>query len=90
MTVEELKDRISESYPDQEIIVFQDPDYADAFIGVSSDYRAVYDYDKMAECLASEEGMSYEDAVEFIDYNTLRALPYMGENAPIVVFPLED
>lgn len=30
--------------------------------------------------------MTEEEAVEFIDYNTFRAMPYMGEKAPIVVF----
>ena len=29
--------------------------------------------------------MTYEDAMEFIDYNTIRAIPYFGSNAPIVV-----
>ena len=27
--------------------------------------------------------MSYEEASEFIDYNTVRACPYMGDRAPI-------
>lgn len=28
------------------------------------------------------------DAIEWIDYNTIRALPYMGEKAPIIMYPL--
>lgn len=32
-----------------------------------------------------EENLDYEDALEFIEYNTLRALPYMGDNAPIIL-----
>ena len=32
--------------------------------------------------------MSYEEAIEFIDYNTIRALPYV-ENSPIVVHGID-
>lgn len=30
-------------------------------------------------------GWDCDDAVEFIEYNTIRACPYMGERAPIVM-----
>jgi hypothetical protein len=63
--------------------------YDDALIGVTEDYRAVYDYEKMVEWLVKKEGFNVFDAVDWIDYNTLRALPYMGEGAPIIMFPLE-
>jgi hypothetical protein len=41
----------------------------------------------MVECLMEEDGMTMEDAVEFIDYNTLRTVPYM-ENPPIITMPI--
>ena len=63
--------------------------YDDALVGVSEDGRAIYDYDKMVEWLMEEEGWSYEEAVEWIDYNTIRALPYMGSDAPIIMYKLE-
>ena len=62
--------------------------YDDALIGVTEDGRAVYDYEKMIEWLMNEEGWSDNEAVEWIETNTLRALPYMGEDAPIVIYPL--
>ena len=37
-----------------------------------------------------QDGMSYEEAVEFIDYNTCRAIPYAGHNAPIVMHGITD
>ena len=37
-----------------------------------------------------EDDMTYEDAIDFISYNTLRALPYAGENGPIVLRSIED
>lgn len=65
--------------------MFESPSYDDAFIGLTLDNRAVYDYNKMIECLMKEDDISYEEAIEFIDYNTIRALPYIGEKAPVVI-----
>ena len=59
--------------------------YDTALIGVSHDDRAVNDYDLMVEWLMDHEDFSAEEAVEWIDYNTIRALPYMGKDGPIVV-----
>lgn len=64
--------------------IFDAPDYDAAIIGTDENSRVVYDYDKMVECLMEEDGIDYEEAVEFIDYNTIRALPYFP-NAPIVL-----
>lgn len=41
----------------------------------------------MIEFLVKTDGMTYEDAIEFIDYNTIRAIPYMP-NGPIILMPL--
>ena len=65
-----------------------DYSYDDALIGVTEDNRAVYDYEKMVTWLMETEGWTYEEAAEWVDYNTIRALPYMGEGAPIVMYPL--
>lgn len=64
-------------------------DYADAFIGMSDNGRAVYSYDKMVEHIMVKEGWSYEEAVEWIDYNTIRALPYYPDG-PIVVYDVPE
>jgi hypothetical protein len=40
----------------------------------------------MVSCLVEEDNMEELEAMEFIDYNTLRALPYAGEMAPVVVY----
>ena len=63
--------------------------YDDALIGISDDNRAVYDYDKMVKWLMEKEEFTEEEAIELIDYNTIRALPYMGEKAPIIMYPIE-
>ena len=69
--------------------ILKDYDYASACIGVTDDGRAVYEYDKMVDYLMSKEDWTYEAAVEWIDYNTIRALPYMGSKAPIIMYRLE-
>ena len=51
--------------------------YDTALIGVTHDDRAVYDYDLMVEWLMEDQGFTEEEAVDWIDYNTIRSLPYM-------------
>lgn len=87
MTQEEIKELLSMHGLD-ETLLFESPSYDSAFIGISHDDRAVYSYDKMVEYLVEQEEMTEEEAVDFIGYNTLRAMPYMP-NSPIVVFDYE-
>ena len=84
-----INQKIREQLPEG-VIVFEDHAYDNAIIGISSDERVIYSYNKMIEELIQDDGMSYEDAVEWIDYNTIRALPYAGEKAPIVMFDIEE
>ena len=82
MKQDEIKELLSDlGYG--EILLFEDPCYDTAFVGISEDDRAVYDYDLMVEYLMKEDGMDMDEAIEFIDYNTIRALPYYN-NHPIV------
>lgn len=71
-------------------IVFENPDYDAAIVGISSDDRVIYDYDEMIACLMLEDDMTIEEAMDFIDYNTLRALPYAGDGAPIVMYKFNE
>jgi len=83
----DAKERITNAgYED--VIVFDNYSYDDALIGISEDNRAIYDYNKMVEWLMKEESFTEEEAIEWIDYNTIRALPYFGEGAPIIMYPL--
>ena len=89
MTHEEIKDYICEQgYEDT--IIFENPAYDSAFVGLTEDGNAVYNYELMAAELVKEDGMTWEEAYEFIDYNTIRALPYMGDRAPVVLYPFEE
>lgn len=72
-----------------DVTVFSGPSFKSALIGVTNDRRAVYDLDKMVESLVTEDNVSEEEAIDFIEYNTLRAIPYEGIHAPIVMFTLD-
>lgn len=72
----------------EDSIVFDNFAYDNAIIGYTTDNRVVYDYDRMIEELIIDEGWTYEDAIEWIDYNTIRSLSYAGGNAPIIMYKL--
>lgn len=73
-----------------EAVVFDGPDFDEAIIGVTDDSRVVYDYNAMVRCLMQQDGFSEEEAIEFIEYNTIRALPYGGPTVPIIMYPITD
>ena len=68
-----------------------DESYDDALIGVSEDGRAIYDFGLMIEWLTNKYDWTETESIEWIETNTLRALPYFGEGAPIIMYglPLE-
>lgn len=75
----------------EDSVVFENPDYDSAIIGYdANNNRVIYDFEKMAIHLMDNDGMTYEESVEFIEYNTLRSIPYAGSNAPIVMYSIED
>ena len=41
--------------------------------------------DRCEAVLTDQEGFTEEEAADWIDYNTLRALPYMGADGPIIL-----
>lgn len=67
-------------------IFFTNPSYEDAFLGISSDNRAIYDYEKMVESLVNHEDMTEDEAREFIDYNAT----FYIEGGPIILYRLEE
>ena len=84
-TVDELKDFLCD-FGYEETIVLENDDYLPAIIGNDSDGRLIYSYDKMVDFLMEKDKMSYDEACEWIHYNTIRALPYMGPMRPIIMY----
>ena len=74
----------------EDTIVFDNPAFDNSIIAITTDGQAVYDYNKMVYELMKDDNISEQEAIDWIEYNTLRAIPYAGEMAPIVVFMLED
>lgn len=72
----------------EEAAVFENPDYLTALVGIFDSGCLVYSYSGMVAHLVATEGMNQEEAVEFIDHNTIRALPYMGKHAPVIVYDI--
>lgn len=58
--------------------------FEDAIIGIDTSnevFRIIYDKQKMADILQERDGMSTEDAWEYLEYNVFGA--YVGEGTPI-------
>ena len=74
----------------EEIIELADPEaiiwdgFDEAIIGHDSVGRIVYDIDLMVETLTREDEMSEEEALEFLDYNTLNT--FVGDLTPIHIY----
>lgn len=69
----------------EETLRFDNPSFDTAVIGIDYWGRLIYDYNKMIAELMEVDNISEEEAIDFIDYNTIRSLPYYGEYAPIIV-----
>ena len=75
----------------EDSVVFENMSYDNSIIGITTDDRVVYDYDLMIAELMQRENWSYEEAVEWIEYNTIRALSYCpSDKAPIIMYRFED
>lgn len=67
---------------DPEAIVWDGFD--EAIIGYDNRGRLVYDIDLMVEALTRQDEMSEEEAMEFLDYNTLNT--FVGDLTPIHIY----
>lgn len=70
----------NEGYED--VIIFSNPSYDDALVGITNDNRAVYDYEKMIEWLITNEDMDYDEAADFVCWNDSF---YYGEGYPLII-----
>ena len=80
-----VRDNITDDYPDIPLL-FMDPAkyYDQAIMGViegkAHATAVAYDYDKVIEA-NMQQGMDYEGAVEYFEYNQIGA--YVGEHTPV-------
>lgn len=61
--------------------------FEDAYLGFTLNQHhavvAVYDYARCVQVLVKRDGMTDEEADEFLDFNTMCA--YVGENGPLFI-----
>lgn len=84
---EELHERLAELNP--EAIIW--PDFEPALMGIGqqfSKYIAVYSYQGLLDCLIERDGLSFDDAMDHLSFNTLGT--YTGPYDPVVFYDVED
>lgn len=86
-SVEELCEFL-EAQGHEETVFFEHPSMVKAITGITDSGQLIYDYNLMIEAAMEEEGWTCEDAIDWIEYNTLRSIPYMGSSHPIVSLPI--
>ena len=86
-SVEELCEFL-EAQGHEETVFFEHPSMVKAITGITDSEQLIYDYNLMIEAAMEEEGWTCEEAIEWIEYNTLRSIPYMGRYHPIVSLPI--
>jgi hypothetical protein len=73
---------ILDVYQDEELLMVDGFD--EAVIGIEAlKLRLVYDINKMRTILVERDGMTFEDAMDFLDHNVLGS--YVGEQTPIYI-----
>ena len=60
-------------------------------VEVKGEMVLVYDYYEIVNAVAADyEGSEEEnwyDAMEWVDYNTIRGIEYMGDRRPLILYP---
>ena len=74
---------------DVDVALFENPSFDNSIVGITSTGHVVYEFNKMVNELMEDENMSESEAVDFVDYNTIRSIPYIEEDLrPIIMYEL--
>lgn len=74
----------------EDVVGFTEDWYDDAIITVTTEGNVIYDYDRLAELLMEHYKMTYEDAVEWIEYNMIRGAACMGQYKPYIAYTMKS
>ena len=93
MNKAKIIDDFADRHEDEEILRATGLDdacvgWTDSWNGHNRNVRLVYDVGEVIKIFQERDGMSYEDAVEFYDYNVAGA--YVGESTPIFINSIDD
>lgn len=66
------------------------PDFGEeCIVGIDTNGKIIYSYEKMIESLM-QDGIDDIEAIEWIEYNTIRSIPYIDNQtnnmAPIIMY----
>ena len=86
-TVEELCEYL-EAQGHEETLFFEHPSFVKAITGITDSDQLIYDYNLMISAAMEEEMWDVDEAIEWIEFNTLRSIPYMGQYRPIISMPI--
>jgi leucyl aminopeptidase (aminopeptidase T) len=80
-----IRDEMAEQYEDIPLLFMDPAEYYDSAIvgvieGKAHAVAVAYDYDKVIKA-NMRQGMDYEEAVEYFEYNQIGA--YVGEHTPV-------
>ena len=96
MVLEEVRKQIADAGYENSLF-YDAPSFDGSIIGVDANGKVVYDYDKMVNEYVEDEFPDLDygdtsavdeavtDAMEWISYNTIRATPYAGSLAPVII-----
>ena len=79
-----IEDRVMDEDILNQIIVLDGDACAYAAVGLTDDYNVVYDFERMVEGFMKYDGMTEEEAVEWIDYNVLRTIDYLKVKSDVI------
>jgi hypothetical protein len=87
--METLRTKIEEFLEDEAVVIYDGLDAA--IVGVGNvhgqEKRLVYCYNKLIEVHMEDHDMTYEEAVEYIDFNVVCA--YVGDTTPLIMYCCE-
>jgi len=92
MTITKLRKQINDFFIERDEDVLLMDGFDEAFIGYSQRINepvlAVYSWEKMVDVCIKRDGMTYDEATEYIEYNCIGA--WVGERTPVIVMPFEN
>lgn len=82
----DIKSILSDMDLDAPVVVMDG--YDDAVIGITLDNRLIYSLDKIRQMLMSVDGMTQEDAEDYISYNIVGSIDPNDDSFPILAYDL--
>ena len=92
MVNKEFRDALNRYLEESEetTVLLDNSAFDNSITGITENGRLIYSYDKMVIEYAEDNNCDLLDAMEWVNYNTLRSLPYAGEKAPIIIMETKE